>query len=196
MIVTFAAIRAKKKADEAREAARLAKRRLYDKAGRERRKAKALAEAGLEDLPLATQVAMQQQAATPSMAAEPVKITDATADELVTRLTAIRERLFWLQAMWATTLSDDIFHEAEKYRRIFHELSDQLRQLDPAAVDRLLQGHESLLLGEPVSPKPTLPLAAQQWFELAGEISSGRAVRVEPQKPEGYVSDGLQALIG
>ena len=195
MIVTFAAIRAKQKADAAKREVLLLKRRGYDKAGRERRKAaKALAEAGLEDLPLATQVAMQQRAATPSIAAEPVKITDATADELVTRLTAIRERLFWLQATWATTLSDDVFHEAEKYRSIFHELSDQLRQLDPAAVDRIILGHESLLLSEPTPARPTLPLAAQQWFELAGEISSRRAVRAAP-KPDGYIGDGLQAFL-
>lgn len=195
MIVTFAAIRAKQKADAAKREALLLKRRGYDRAGRERRrKAKEIAESGVQDLPLSVQVSMQQQAETPASAPEPVKIEDATAEELVTRLTAIRERLFWLQAMWATTLSDDIFHEAEKYRRIFHELSAQLRQLDPAAVDRLLQGHESLLLGEPVSPRPTLPLATQQWFELAGEVQSRRAVRVEP-KPDGYVSDGLQAFV-
>jgi hypothetical protein len=32
----------------------------------------------------------------------------ATVEDLVARLTAVRERLFWLQAVWATTLSDDV----------------------------------------------------------------------------------------
>ena len=65
---------------------------------------------------------------------------------------------------------------------------------EPAAVDRLIFGHESLLLSEPAPPRPTLPLAAQQWFELAGEVQSRRTVRAAP-KPDGYVSDGLQAFL-
>jgi hypothetical protein len=77
---------------------------------------------------------------------------------------------------------------------VFRELCEKLHDLDPAAVDRLIVGHESLLLSEPAPPRPTLPLAAQQWFELAGETQSRRTVRAAP-KPDGYVSDGLQAFL-
>jgi hypothetical protein len=195
MIVTFAAIRAKKKADEAREAARLEKRRGYDAAGRARRKAKALADAGLSDLPASVQAQIEQTAETVVPAPEPVKIVDATVEELIARLTSIRERLFWLASVWATTLSDDVYHEAEKYRRLFRELGDRLHDLDPAAVDRIVAGHEAILLSDPTPARPTLPLAAQQWFELAGEVRSRRMVRVEPEKPDGYVSDGLQGFL-
>jgi len=114
-------------------------------------------------------------------------------DDLIARLTALRERLFWLQAVWATTLSHDVAIEADFYRKVFHDLADELRKIDTDAVEALIVGHEALLLAEPTT-KPTIPLAAQRWHELAGEARSAPAV---PQKPkrDDYVPDGLQHLV-
>jgi hypothetical protein len=121
----------------------------------------------------------------------PVKVGPATVEELNQRLTAIRERLFWLQAVWATTLSRDVHQEADRYRELFRTLGEQLSAVDPDAFDCLVVGHEALLLAEPASSRPTLPLATQRWFELAGEIQGTRAVSETP-RPNGYVADGLQ----
>ena len=117
----------------------------------------------------------------------------AQRDDLVARLTAIRERLFWLAACWATTLSPDIAWEADRYRKLFHELADELRKLDADAVSHLMEGYEALLCAEPMN-KPTIPLAAQRWHELAGEVRSAPAVP-QKRKPDGYVPDGLQHLV-
>jgi hypothetical protein len=87
-----------------------------------------------------------------------------------------------------------VYHEAERYRAIFRELDGQLRAQDPADADRIIEGHESLLLAEPEPAKPRLSLAVQQWFELMGEIQNTGRVRAEP-KPDGYVPDGLQAFL-
>lgn len=117
----------------------------------------------------------------------------AIAENLIARLTAIRERLFLLQAVWATTLSHDVVVEADQYRRVFHDLAAELRKIDPDAVDGLIAGHEALLLAEPTS-KPTIPLAAQRWHELALEARSERTVPAKA-KSEAYVPDGLQSLV-
>jgi hypothetical protein len=143
-------------------------------------------------MPLEVVVAIEENAITPSE-----KHDDAaqdSADGLITRLTAIRERLFWLQAVWANTLSPDIAREADRYRELFRELAEQLRKLDPGAVDRLIAGHEALLLAEPSSHKPTIPSAAQRWFDLTCELRSERRQAPMP-KPVGYVPDGLQSLV-
>jgi hypothetical protein len=121
---------------------------------------------------------MEESAISPP-AVQPQNAPD-TVPNLVARLTAIRERLFWLTAYFATTLSADIAREADRYQ-------------DPDAVQKLVQGHESLLLAE-LSPRPTLPMAAQQWFELAGEVRNERSQPVRPMLP-GYLPDGLSRFV-
>jgi hypothetical protein len=96
--------------------------------------------------------------------------------------------------VWATTLSPDVYQEAESYRILFQDLSGQLRGQDPAALDRIVAGHEALLLSEPAAPKPSVPLATQRLFELAGEIQSTRSVR-PTSISNGYVADGLQGFL-
>src|SRR5580700_11205902 len=59
------------KVDAAKEEARLARRREYDKAGRERRKLKALAASGLDDLPSDVAVAIEESLAAPAATPEP-----------------------------------------------------------------------------------------------------------------------------
>lgn len=127
------------------------------------------------------------------MASETNPTQPQNASDLVTRLLAIRERLFWLHACWATTLSPDIAFEADRYRELFRELGDELRKQDAGALDRITAGYEALLLAEPM-PKPTIPLAAQQWHEIAAEVRNERSTPPEA-KPIGYVSDGLQRFV-
>jgi len=189
MSTLFQRLRAKQKADAAKREARLEKRRGYARAARERDRAK---QDGLADLPVEVAVAIEEAPATP--APEPMKPPDATVEELVTRLLAVRERLFWLAAVWATTLSSDVYQEAERFRAVFHDLSRQLRAKDSAALDRITQGHEALLLSEPASPKPRISLATQNMIEVIGEIQGARSIRPVPD-PDGYVADGLQSWI-
>jgi hypothetical protein len=143
------------------------------------------------NLPLDVALVIEENSSTPPS----VQRDDApdTIENLVARLTAIRERLFWLAACWATTLSPDIAREADRYRDLFHDVAEQLRKQDPEKVDALITGHEALLLAEP-SSKPTLPSRWQQWFELAGEVRGERSQLPRP-KPPGYVPDGLSSFV-
>jgi hypothetical protein len=100
-----------------------------------------------------------------------------SVDERVAFAKQIRDHLFWLQAVWATTLSSDLYQEAEKFRAIFQELCGQLRQQDPAAANRLIAGHEALLLSEPAPPKPRISLATQNMIELVGEIQGAHQLQ-------------------
>lgn len=147
-------------------------------------------ESNPNNLPLDIALAIEQRAGQ----ATPAKSEEAhDAANLVERLLAIRERLFWLQAVWATTLSPDIAWEADRWRERFRSLADELRKHDAEALDRIVAGYESLLLAEPMR-KPTIPLATQQLFELACEVRSERSQPAQP-KPQGYVPDGLQRFI-
>ena len=149
---------------------------------------------GLDDLPIEVAVVIEENATQRSVASQTSEQCDASVEDLVSRLTAIRERLFWLQAVWATTLSHDVYQEADRYRQLFHDLGEQLKAKAPDELDRLISGHEALLLAEPISHKPTLSLANQRWFELAAEIRNPPAGGHSTQ-PDGYVADGLQTFL-
>src|SRR5437879_5538431 len=114
----------------------------------------------------------------------PSESSNPTVADLIERLTKIRERLFWLQSVWAVSLSPDVAFEADRYRDLFGDLADQLRKQDAEALDRLTAGHESLLFAD-ASPKPTVPLAAQQLVELIGEVRNQRS-HPRPPKPQDY----------
>jgi hypothetical protein len=143
---------------------------------------------GLADLPEMVAVVIEENAA---KAAKPVhpSVPDSV-ENLVSRLQGIRERLFWLQAVWATTLSPDIAWEADRYRQLFRDLGDQLRKQDATALDRIVAGHEALLLAEPMRPKRSIPLETQRWAELRWAASQGR-VRQTPSRPADTIHDGL-----
>ena len=88
-------LKAKQKADEDRREARLERRRGYAQAGRER--ARRVAESGLDDLPLEVAVGIEEtlEKRTPESLKPPEDV--ASVEDLVGRLTAVRERLFWLR---------------------------------------------------------------------------------------------------
>lgn len=155
-------------------------------------------ESNPNNLPLDVAVLVEENAASATATIAPKRREEApdTAAHLVERLTAIRERLFWLQAVWANTLSPDVAWEADRYRQLFCDLAVQLRKCDPIAVDALIVGHEALLLAEALPSKPKLPTSAQHWFELVNEILSQHRRSPQPlPKPEGYVADGLQRFV-
>lgn len=150
-----------------------------------------LASSNPNNLPLEVAVVIENA---PTVVAQPDDTPQDSPESLVARLTEIRDRLFWLQAVWTNTLSPDVAREADRYRELFRELSEQLRKLDPDAVDQLIAGHEALLLAEPSPPKPTIPRDAQRWFELTCELRGQRRQAPMP-KPVGYVPDGLQTFV-
>jgi hypothetical protein len=180
-------LRAKQKRDAELAAERRAKRIA-------KKVARTTTPSGLDDLPIEVAVALEDAASTPPPETATVDVAPNSSEDLVARLTKVRERLFWLQAVWATSLSPDVYQEAEQYRRVFQALGEQLKKQDPDTFGRLVAGHEALLLAEPMPTKGTLPLATQRWFELVGELQSRPTPRPEP-KPAGYVADGLQSLL-
>jgi hypothetical protein len=160
-----------------------------------RRDARPSQQNGLDELPVEVAVAIEENAALKTaLVSQPDNRCDTSVEDLVSRLTAIRERLFWLQAVWATTLSHDVYQEADRYRQLFHDLGEELRAKAPDELDDLIAGHEALLLAEPISQKPTLSLATQRWFELAAEVRNIPSGRHAIQ-PDGYVADGLQSFL-
>src|ERR1700681_4291640 len=115
-------LQAKQKADleeaEKKREARLEKRRQYAKAARDRGLAQ---NDGLSDLPLLIATAIEELPATEP---EPVPVQpDASSDELVARLPAIKERIFSLHAVFAVSLSHDAAMEANRFLVLFQDLA-------------------------------------------------------------------------
>ena len=194
MTITFAQVKAKLAADEAKRQRVLEMRRGYDRAGRERRrKAKALAESGIQDLP--PEVAVGVEDALKATAPEPTtpKPADATVNELVARLISIRERIFRLSAMFAVSLSSDNAMEANRYLVLFQTIAAQLEEKDANALANITRGFESLLMSPPFPTHRTIPLDTQKLVELRWDAMRS-PVRRTPMPPS--VSDGLDWLVG
>jgi hypothetical protein len=115
---------AKQKADAARREARLEKRRAYAKAARERELA---LQNGLNDLPDSIALAIEELPATPEPEPPPVQPA-ASAEELVARLEAIKDRIFRLHAVFAVSLSQDAAMEANRYLILFQDLASNFRR--------------------------------------------------------------------
>ena len=64
-------------------------------------------------------VAIEEPKPAPASQPEP-----DSAEDLVQRLGAIKQRLFWLATVYATSLSHDVAYEADNYRRVFRELGE------------------------------------------------------------------------
>lgn len=144
---------------------------------------------GLDDLPCEVAAAIEAHEAAPKNGkpADTAPELDSTGD-LIERLTKIRERLFWLAAVYAVTLSRDVDSELDKYRRIFLELGAGLKTKDPDAFAGLTAGYESLLFAKPIASKPSIPLELQRRCELLSELQT----RPKPEpKPAGFIGDGL-----
>lgn len=179
---------AKQKADALREAERMAKRRAARIARKVARVAEDQAD-GFADLPLEVLIAMPEPA--PPVKPEPVPVSDGSVPGLVARLTAIRERIWRLQAMFAVSLSHDCALEANRYLGLFQDLAQQLRAKDAGALDSLVRGHESLLLAPALPIKQSIPLSTQQLVELRWEAATQAPIRRAPERPVDTIHDGL-----
>ncbi|MGD0135264.1 MAG: hypothetical protein ABSE57_24725 [Bryobacteraceae bacterium] len=146
---------------------------------------------GLDDLPVEVAVAIENHVQQSPAPVECEK-QDATAEELVARLTAIRERIWKLRAMFAVTLSQDAALEADRYLRLFQQLGQELIAKDKGAFDSLVIGHEALLLSPPTTVRQTIPLATQRLVEMRWEAMTRRSSRSAPStRPADGIHDGM-----
>jgi hypothetical protein len=143
----------------------------------------------LDDLPVEIAVAIEELPAAPEPAPKPVK-PDASVDELVARLSAIKERILRLHSVFAVTLSHDCAMEANRFITLFQDLASELNEKEPEALDKITAGHEAMLLSPPIPAKKTIPIATQQWAELVWE-SQLRPIRRPPKRDVDAVPDGL-----
>jgi hypothetical protein len=179
-------IRAKQKADAEKAALRLEKRRGYARAARDR----ALAANGLDDLPDAIAVAIEELPAAPEPAPEPEP--DATVEQLVARLEAIKDRIFRLHAVFAVSLSQETAIEANRFVALFQDLAAELKAKQPEALEKIVAGHEAILTSPPVRVRQQIPVATQQWVEMRWEAMQSPTRRA-PKPP--MVPDGLDAFV-
>jgi hypothetical protein len=183
-------VAAKMKADAARAAEKAARR----KAARIAKKvARVAAETdGLSALPLDVAVGIElNEPVKPEPAPDPTAMDDSVP-ALVSRLTAIRERIWRLQAMFAVSLSHDCLMEANQYLTIFQSIAEKLKAKDAAALEALTLGHESLLLSPPIAVKQSIPLSTQNLVETRW-LAMTQPTRRPPKPP--VVSDGLDWLL-
>ena len=177
---------------EAEEAARRLELRRV--AQIRRRKIAREAQDGLSDLPLEVAIAMESNPAPAPPPLEPAPIPDDSVESLVARLTAIRERIWMLQAVFATSLSQETAIAANGYLALFQTIAEQLRAKDPSALESLVRGHESLLQAPALPIRPTIPLSTQQFVQMRWEAMT-QPTRRAPKQPSGYVPDGLQSFL-
>jgi hypothetical protein len=185
MVSILQRLRAKQQADAEKREIRLAKQRGYGVAARAR--AKQQQQSGLDDLPLEVAAAIEQLK--PPSKPEEAKSADASVEELVSRLGAIREHIWRLQAVFAVSLSHDSAVKADRYLQLFHALAAELKIKDAAALDQLVAGHESLLLSPTVPVRQTIPIETQRFVELRWEASQA-PIRRAPKRSADCVGDG------
>ena len=143
---------------------------------------------------MTTEESLEQPEAEEPAVTEENKPDPDSAEGLVIRLTAIRERLFWLAAVYATTLSSDVAIEADAYRKLFRELGERLKTIDAQSYEKLVAGHEALLLSDPGPVKGKIPLQLQERVELIWELQA-RPKPQPTQTPPNHIPDGLQCLL-
>jgi hypothetical protein len=180
-------LRAKQKAD-AEHAAKRRAARIAKKVARAAAK-----DDGLNDLPLSVALAVELNPAPAKPEPETVPTADDSVAGLVSRLTAIRERIWRLQAMFAVSLSADCALEANRYLQIFQELAEQLKAKDPSKLEDLVRNHESLLLAPSLPIKQSIPLSTQRLVELRWEAMTQPTQRA-PKRPADEMRDGLDCL--
>jgi hypothetical protein len=183
---------AKQKADAARAKEKAAKRRAARIA---RKVARVQPHAtGLDDLPLEVAVAIelsQEQSVKPEPAPAPA---DDSVPGLVARLRAIREKIWRLQAMYATTLSPDCLLDANRYLSLFQSIAERLKAQDAGALDALTFGHEALLISPSIQLKQSVPLSTQRLVEMRWEAMTQPTQRA-PKRNVASVPDGLDWML-
>ncbi len=117
-----------------------------------------------------------------------------TVECLASRLAAIRERIWRLQAMFAVSLSQDCAMEANHYLQLFQTLALQLEERDSNAFENLVRGHESLLLPPSVPVKQRIPIETQRLCELRWEVNR-MPDRSEGRRATENLADGLGWMV-
>jgi hypothetical protein len=149
---------------------------------------------GIDDLPVAVALVVEENLAqTPAAEPTPASASPATTAELVARLTAIRERIWRLRAVFAVTLSHDAAVEADRYVEMFQYIGRELQAKDAGEYASLTRGHEALLESPPVTVRPTIPLAVQHLAEMRWHAATQPRQRT-PKSPT--VPDGLDWMVG
>jgi len=133
---------------------------------------------------------MEENPAQPTKPEQTPVQSDDSVESLVSRLTAIRERIWRLQSVFAVSLAHDVALEANQYLTLFQSLAQELKAKDPAKLDDLVRGHESLLQSPPIPIKQTIPLDVQRLAEIRWEASQSPTRRA-PKRPADAVPDGL-----
>lgn len=181
---------AKQKADREevgrKRDALLEKRRGYAKAARDRELAR---QNGLSDLPPLVAVAIEEVLKTPAPEPAPEPKPHASSEKLVSRLEAIKDRIFRLRAVYAVHLSVDAAMEANRYLVLFQELAQSLNAKDAKAYDR---PRINASLSACASPAIHPAQDTQRLVELRWEAMRTPARR-EPKPPA--VCDGLDWLV-
>jgi hypothetical protein len=178
---------------EANRAAKVARLALAEAQARKEMQDSRALRRGLLDLPVEVAIAIEEEIASQIVPA-PVQLeTPASVEELQERLTAIRERVFRLRALFAVTLSHDVALEADQYLRLFQRLGRELQARDKDKFDSLVTGFESLLLSPPVAVRPTVPLATQRLIEMRWEAMTSPAPPL-PRRPD-TIGDGMSQFI-
>jgi hypothetical protein len=192
-------IRAKVKADKAKADAKAERAKVKAEIRKLSRIARKVSRSappadGLQDLPLSVAVAIEENAARPAKLTPVEPKAEATVDDLVVRLTAIRERIWRLQSVFAVSLSQEIALEANRYLILFQTIANELRAKDAEKLEELVRGHESLLTSPPVLVKPTVSLDAQRFCELRWEASQAPRRSTSP-RPADTIHDGMSAFL-
>jgi hypothetical protein len=173
---------------ERRRAVRSTAQRLRRKIARDAAQA-----GGLDDLPLDVALAIESNPAPAKPEPAPAATTaDDSVPSLIERLTAIRERIWRLQAMFAVSLSTDCALEANRYLQLFQALASQLNAKDPSKLEDLVRGHESLLLAPALPIRQSIPLSTQKLVEIRWEALT-QPMRRPPKRPT--VPDGLDQFV-
>jgi hypothetical protein len=183
----FERLRAQQKADKAKAETRAQKRREYARAARERDRLRRLA-AGLGSLPVVT-----GEPAKPETTPEPARL-DPSAEELVTRLEAIKQRILRLHSTFAMTLAFECAMEANKYVALFQVVAAELKAKQPEALESLVRGHEAILLSPPVPVRQQIPIETQKFCELQWEVMRS-PIRTVPKRATEPIPDGLGCML-
>src|SRR5437588_6543283 len=148
--------------------------------------------------------------AQPVASAPEPELSAAEVEELAKKIADIADRIQWLRAYWATTLAPEVDREQEAWRARLIELAARLKTIAPDVLEKVMAGR-SHLLTQPlrVATKATIPQRIQEDLlppsapsarnaEIMSEVyfySISPRPRRQPERPPGYLPDGLQSWI-
>src|SRR5438309_1508471 len=150
-------------------------------------------DATIADLTLLGLQAATEAPETAQPQAVPHASEDLTVKQLVERLESIKTRMFWLLAVFSTTLSRECLAEMEARRSQFQVLAATLQERDPEMLQQITKGHEMFLLTPTAAVrKPCIPVHIQEQEHFRFWLS--QLPKPRPPMSDGY-GDGLGPFI-